>query len=350
MTSRSVRQVARAPKTTPRYVRILAALLTVIALAVVAVAASSLLAARKLMGAPKKALGSYSSTIMPPFSLAGFRSLDGQTQLVGWLFQPESESHGTVVMVHAAGANRLQFDADTLMLYDFFIKRGYGVLSFDLSHAGESDGEFTTYGYNEWEDVIAALDYAWRNSVSDHLLLFGWGTGCAASLLAVNHIPVPGVDRQTILPGDDSERARMLRELPFDRDDIKAVMLDGVAASPDAYIRAGLTDSAIDRILMRKTVPVAVRLSSRSEGKTSLIPILSQVQWPVYLVGTEGPDATSGPGVEVLLEERMRLHPDSTMHFPAEGSGFLESFPDDPDTYLARLSDFFRRFLDPEAS
>ena len=332
MTSRSVRQVVRVQKTTPRYVRLLAALLTLVALSVIAVAASSLLSARTLMGSPKKPLGSYSSTIMPPFSLAGFRSLDGQTQLVGWLFQPEAESRGTVVMVHAAGANRLQFDADT------------------LSHAGESGGEFTTYGYNEWEDVVAALDYAWRNSVSDHLLLFGWGSGCAASLLAVDRVPAPGVDRQSILPGDDSERARMLRELPFDRDDIKAVMLDGMAASPDAYIRAGLSDGAIDRILMRKSVPVAVRLSSRFEGKTSLIPILSQMQLPVLLVGTEGPDAASAPGVEVLLEERMRLHPDSTMHYPAEGSGFLESFPDDPDTYLARLSDFFHRFLEPAAS
>ncbi len=342
--------MVRVKKHTPRYVRLLAALLTVVALSVVAVAASSLVSARTLMGSPKKPLGSYSSTIMPSFSLAGFRSLDGQTQLTGWLFQPETSSRGTVVMVHSAGSNRLQFDADTLMLYDFFIKRGYGVLSFDLSHAGESGGEFTTFGYNEWEDVIAALDYAWRNSVSDHLLLFGWGSGCAASLLAVDRIPAAGTDRQSILPGDDSDRARMLRALPFDRDDIKAVMLDGMAASPDAYIRAGLSDGKLDRLLMRKTVPVAVRLSSRFEGKTSLIPILSQMQWPVLLVGTEGPDAAAAPGVAVLLEERMRLHPDSTMHYPAEGSGFLESFPDDPDTYLARLSDFFHRFLEPADS
>jgi len=286
---------------------------------------------------------------MPPFSLASFRSLDGQTQLVGWLFQPETESRGTVVMVHSAGVNRLQFDADTLMLYDFFIKRGYGVLSFDLSHAGESGGEFTTYGYNEWEDVVAALDYAWRNSVSDNLLLFGWGSGCAASLLAIDRVPAPDADRQSLYPGDDSERARMLRTLPFDRDDIKAVILDGMAASPDAYIRAGLSDGSLDRILLRKSVPVAVRLSSRFDGKPSLIPILSQMQWPVLLVGTEGPDSAAAPGVAVLLEERMRLHPDSTMHYPAEGSGFLESFPNDPDTYLARLSDFFHRFLESAA-
>ncbi len=342
----SVRQVVRVKKATPRYVRIAAAILTAIALVVLSITGLSILSARSLMGIAKKPLSNYSSTIMPPYSLAGFRSLDGQTHLTGWLFQPEGEPRGTVVMAHSIGGNRLQFDADTLLLYEFFTSRGYGVLSFDLSHSGESDGQFSTYGYNEWEDIVAALDYAWRNSVSDSLLLFGWGTGCAAALLAIDRIPSEGTDRATLLPGDDSAHAKLIRELPFNREDVLALILDGVSASPDAYIRADLSDGFLDRTLRRFTVPVAVRLSSQAKGETSLIPILSQVQMPVFVIGEGGPDESAAAGARVLLDERLRLHPDSTMVFQPAGAGFLQSFPLDPTGYLARLSDFFSRYLD----
>lgn len=346
MPTDSIRRVARARKSTPRYVRLLATLFSILALVVFAVTAWSLSGARALMRVARKPLANYSSTVMPSFSLASFRSLDGRTLLTGWLFQPPGAAKGTVVMVHDNGANRLQFDADTLLLYDFFLQRDFGVLSFDLSHAGESEGEFSTYGYKEWEDVVAALDYAWRNSVSDHLILFAWGSGCAASLLALDHIPQPGADRSLILPGDDSEHARMLRELPFDRGSVRAVLLDGLAATTEAYIRADLPDGWIDRFLSRKTIPIAMRMSSRAQGDARLIPILSQTQVPVLLIGEEGPDGYARAGVQTLIQERQRLHPDSTMLYTDPQAGYLQAFTRDPSAYLARLGDFFKQYLD----
>ena len=346
MTPTSIRQVVHAKKVTPRYVRIAAALLTLVALAVVAIASLSLVTARQLMSVPVKPLSSFSSSMMPPYALASFRSLNGLTALTGWLFQPEGESLGTVVMIHSIGDNRLQFDSDTLSLYEFFTARGYGVLSFDLSHSGESEGQFSTYGYNEWEDVVAALEYAWRNSVSDNLLLFGWGTGSAACLLAVDRIPVAGQDRSNVLDGEVSTRATQLRELPFDREDIVAVLLDGASASPDAYIRADLSDSLLDQSLRRHTVPLTIRLSSQVQGQTSLIPVLSRIQMPVFLIGEGGPDASASAGSKVMVTERLRLHPDSTMVYQPQDVPYLETFPADPDIYLSQLNDFISRFLD----
>lgn len=346
MSPYSIRQVVKAKKRTPHYVRTAAAALSLVAVAILAVAGISITAARTLMSIPPKPLGSYSSTVMPAYSLAGFRSLDGQTALSGWLFQPDGESRGTVVMVHSNGANRLQFDADTLTLYEFFTSRGYGVLSFDLRHSGESEGQFCTYGYNEWEDVVAALDYAWRNSINDNLLLFGWGTGCASSLLAIDRIPTSGTDRATMLPGDDSDKAKQLRELPFDREDILALFLDGAAASPDAYIRADLSDGILDRLLRKTTVPLAIRLSSQVSGETRLIPILSRAQMPVMLIGKGGPDDSAAAGAEVMKEERLRLHPDNTMVYQPEKTAFLTAFSEDPDAYVTRIGDFLDRYLD----
>ena len=149
-----------------------------------------------------------------------------------------------------------------------------------------------------------------------------------------------------MLEGEDSTRATQLRELPFDREDIVAMMLDGASASPDAYIRADLSDSFLDDSLRRYTVPLTIRMSSQVQGQTSLIPVLSRVQMPVFLIGEGGPDASASAGAKVMAAERLRLHPDSTMVYQPQGVPYLKSFPADPAGYMSQLDDFIGRFLD----
>ncbi|MBP7402354.1 MAG: hypothetical protein KBA30_07035, partial [Clostridia bacterium] len=54
-------------------------------------------------------------------------------------------------------------------------------------------------------------------------------------------------------------------------------------------------------------------------------------------------------GAAVLLGERMRLHPDSTMTYQPVGAGYLEAFDSDPAGYTARLGDFLRRYADRDS-
>lgn len=63
-------------------------------------------------------------------------SLDDQTGLSGWLFPAEGTPKSTIILVHDAQANRLQFSLDTPYLYETLVELGYNVLSFDLRHSG----------------------------------------------------------------------------------------------------------------------------------------------------------------------------------------------------------------------
>jgi dipeptidyl aminopeptidase/acylaminoacyl peptidase len=81
-----------------------------------------------------------------------FPTTDGLT-LRGWYFP--SHNGAAVIMVHGQGNNRTMFMPEVVLLTN----AGYGALVFDLRAHGESDGDTTTLGYKEMDDLIAAVDY-----------------------------------------------------------------------------------------------------------------------------------------------------------------------------------------------
>ncbi len=76
-------------------------------------------------------------------------------KLVGW-FIPATDGDGaTVIHVHGLSGNR----SANLSAAATLAAAGYNSLLFDLRNHGASDGDVTTLGYSEIEDVRAALDY-----------------------------------------------------------------------------------------------------------------------------------------------------------------------------------------------
>jgi fermentation-respiration switch protein FrsA (DUF1100 family) len=85
----------------------------------------------------------------------GFPSADG-LQLRGWFIPPDPRGDGaTLVFVHGLGNNRGELLDQAAMLHGY----GYGALLFDLRNHGESEGEITTLGYAEVEDLRGAVSY-----------------------------------------------------------------------------------------------------------------------------------------------------------------------------------------------
>ena len=148
----------RSPSRLSFALRFLAAVLTILALLLAGIAAVTFGVANRIMREPPSPLENFPANVMPGFTIVDLPSLDGQTTLSGWYFPAKGEPRGTVAMVHADGGNRLQLGVDTAHLYRFLVERGFDVLSFDLRHSGDSGGRLTTYGYAEWEDVLAAVD------------------------------------------------------------------------------------------------------------------------------------------------------------------------------------------------
>lgn len=81
-----------------------------------------------------------------------FQSRDGLT-LFG-RFMP-SRNHATIILVHPLGGS----DNDMLIYAEFLANAGYGVFMIDLRAHGSSDGDTSTFGLREADDVAGAADY-----------------------------------------------------------------------------------------------------------------------------------------------------------------------------------------------
>lgn len=110
----------------------------------------------------------------------------GGLLLKGW-YMPPAQPAPSVILVHGHGANRLNM----LSRAATYVERGYGVLLFDLRAHGESEGDTSTLGYFERDDVIAA--YTWLQAQPEidptRIVLHGESMGGAATIRAAAMLP-----------------------------------------------------------------------------------------------------------------------------------------------------------------
>ncbi|MBN2088385.1 prolyl oligopeptidase family serine peptidase [candidate division KSB1 bacterium] len=103
-------------------------------------------------------------------------------KIAGSFIRPDTlASSGTVVILLAPlRGNR----TNLVQRAQFYLKYGYATLLIDLRSTGESDGEFTSFGWHEVEDLIAAVNYARHQpdikSISLHGISAGAATICYA--------------------------------------------------------------------------------------------------------------------------------------------------------------------------
>ncbi|MDD2534830.1 MAG: hypothetical protein PHC86_09065 [Eubacteriales bacterium] len=371
----------------------------VIAIMIVSAGIVSFASANTLMRQKPDQLASFSSNVMPPFSVISFQSLDEQTTLSGWMFPAQGKPISTVIMVHDSGKNRLQFEIDMPALYEFFVENHYNVLSFDLRHAGKSEGQLSAYGYAEWEDVLAAIQYARQFTTTKDVLLYGFGSGVTTTLFAWARLPdpataeklraeiaadaeakliaetatttseapvvaegsatsetvvsEPSVKSVEVTPAvtdknSAADKALSLRiaALGFDRSYVRGVLLDTPCVSPDSYIKAVYQNgNLLGKALLQFTVPYAVRLSATSTHQNSLVTILTQVQKPVFLAYSKQDNWVGTRSIQPLIDERLRLHPDTTSVYADPDPGYVAGFTNNQGAYLSALKDYLSRFI-----
>lgn len=87
---------------------------------------------------------------------------------------------GTIAIFHGYGGNK------SLMLSksDEFIKMGYNTVLVDFMGSGGSDGNQTTIGYDEAEEVKTVYDYLQKNN-TQNIYLFGTSMGAVAVMKAI---------------------------------------------------------------------------------------------------------------------------------------------------------------------
>ena len=106
--------------------------------------------------------------------------------LEAWLI-PHPAPHGTVLMFHGYGAAKCSMLPEAKAFHDM----GYAVFLPDFRGSGGSNGNTTSLGFHEAEDVAATVRYA-RNALHSEgpLVLYGYSMGGAAVLRAVGECGV----------------------------------------------------------------------------------------------------------------------------------------------------------------
>jgi pimeloyl-ACP methyl ester carboxylesterase len=135
-----------------------------------------------------------------------FLSTDRLT-IKGWWI-PGKLSKKVVILVHPFSGNRhgltarrkpwpnsFRADVDLLKVAQIFNQNDWAVLLFDLRSHGESPRKLCGGGFTEDQDVIGAVDYAFKRFISDNpdgqkqqVCVVGFGLGATAALVAVGRV------------------------------------------------------------------------------------------------------------------------------------------------------------------
>jgi uncharacterized protein len=111
-----------------------------------------------------------------PYEDVSFRDGAGLT-LRGWWIP--GTRHQTVVMVHGWTSSR----REPMSRAGYLFNAGYNVLVFDLRGHGQSDGDYTTLGLTEPDDVATAVAFA-RSRDPGPIALLGYSMGGALAVEA----------------------------------------------------------------------------------------------------------------------------------------------------------------------
>jgi len=106
--------------------------------------------------------------------------LQSNKKIACWSIKADS-SKGTIILFHGySGAKSSMLDKS-----DEFIKQGYSTLLVDFMGSGDSEGNQTTIGYKEAEEVKTVFDYLQKNG-EKKIYLFGTSMGAVAIMKAIS--------------------------------------------------------------------------------------------------------------------------------------------------------------------
>jgi fermentation-respiration switch protein FrsA (DUF1100 family) len=234
--------------------------------------------------------------------------------LRGWLVPPPERSDGRIgIFVHGANSSRFQALENGAK---FWHRRGYGLLTMDLSGRGSSEGQYITYTRNERLDVKSMLSWA-RERTGDpgKVVLFGTSNGAAAAIYAA--------------ASDDA---------------LPALVLDAPYGSLWEAAGAMLKSRGVHPVL-RYPLALAVRYRAGIDLR-SVRPfdVIADIDAPVLFVHGDADRQVPVTHSETMHETRVRAGLPSEIWILPGGEHGFDNYPPE-GIFWNRVLDFFDRAL-----
>jgi pimeloyl-ACP methyl ester carboxylesterase len=109
-------------------------------------------------------------------------SQDGKTTLAGWYIPPQNGA--VIILLHGFGGNRTGMGHHAI----FLGKAGYGALMLDLRGHGQSGGEHRDWGWQDWRDIAAAVEFLQARPEVQHIGILGHSYGGQIALVSAAHL------------------------------------------------------------------------------------------------------------------------------------------------------------------
>ncbi len=102
-----------------------------------------------------------------------------ELELAAWFIPTKDQTDKAIVILHGYPA-----DKGDLLNWASFLKDKYHLLFLDFRYFGKSEGSFTSFGYHERKDVLAAIKFLKEKGV-DKVGLMGFSFGASVALLTL---------------------------------------------------------------------------------------------------------------------------------------------------------------------
>lgn len=119
-----------------------------------------------------------------PFAIAS--SHDDHMVPADYIYAPESQNskdYPTVIMAHGLGGNRYS----NYPIAEFFLQKGYNVVTYDQRSSNENTAQYTTFGYWEKFDLIDLAHFVEEHAPGQRLGVWGASFGGATAGLALGY-------------------------------------------------------------------------------------------------------------------------------------------------------------------
>jgi dipeptidyl aminopeptidase/acylaminoacyl peptidase len=294
---------------------VLWALAIVVAVSIVAVIGISAYIGWSLTHPEKKVIEGNPSEYGLPYEDFEVLSQLDQTRLSGWTIETGQDPKGVIIFAHGYEGNRLQDSLPALALAKQLVENDYHVLMFDFRNSGDSDGELTSVGYHEKEDVISVVHYAKDRYPDLSVGLIGFSMGAVTSITAAEAEPA-----------------------------IQAVVAD----SPFSNMREYLTDnlSVWSDLPEFPFTPIILSIMPIMTGiemdEVNPRESVKNIKAALLLIHGDGDTSIPNTNSKELLQNS--VHANTELWIPG-GSGHVKGYSDYPEEYSDRVIQFFDRTL-----